>query len=182
MKSFFQGMNLARGIMLLAFVGSMVLGWMGWKRSHELEEMLLNRDKDVPKLVREIEQLGRRHTELKGSLKEEGLQGQADLYSYIRTAASFQNVEVGEMNLNEATDQRTKGIIDKRVRIKPFEKDHPYPRTKIANFLFRLEDASRRVKVTDITIEIAEKKVKPADVPEDSWNFDCEVTSRQRTE
>ena len=46
MKSFFKGMNLARGIMLLALVGSLVLGWMGWNRSQELEEMLINRDKD----------------------------------------------------------------------------------------------------------------------------------------
>ena len=183
MKRFFKGLNLARGIMLLALVGSLVLGWMGWKRSEALDEMLLNRDHDVPKLVREIEQLGRRHTQLAKNLDKEGLKGQANLDSYIRAAATADKVDVGEMNLSTTDDHGTKkGIIDRRVRIKPNEKDVKYVRSKIANFLYKLEEASRRVKVTDITMTIAEKKVKPADVPDDLWTFDCEVTSRQRTE
>jgi len=63
-----------------------------------------------------------------------------------------------------------------------WERERTFQRLRIANFLYTLEYDSRRVKVTDMKLEIAEKKPKPHEVPADEWFFDAEVTSRQRAD
>lgn len=182
MKTFFQQMNLARAIMLLALIGSVVLASIGWKHHTELEELRLNEDKDVPKLVQQIEQLARRHTQLSKALRQENLVGQADLESYIRKVATADKVEVGDLKLLPADDQRTKGIVDKKYTIKISDRERQFARSRISNFLYKLESESRRVKVTHLVFETAEKKLKPHELPNDMWTFEAEVTSRQRVE
>jgi hypothetical protein len=182
MKSFFANLNLARGIMLLAAIASVGLVVLGYQRSRELSELRLNLEQDVAKLAGQIQQLGRKHTQLTKNMRQEGLAGQADLESYIRKVANADKVEIGDLKLNPSSDPRTKGVIDKKYRIEPSNRELDFQRSRIANFLYKLESDSRRVKVTDITLEVAEKRVRPHETPEDKWTFKAEVTSRQRVE
>jgi len=183
MRTFFKNMNLARAIMLFSLIGALALGVYGWQRHTRLAEMRRNYEQDVPKLVKEVEQLGRKHTQLSAAMRKDALTGQADLESYIRKIALLKHVEIGDLNFTPSTDPRTKGVVDKKYGIRPTDKERSFTRSKIANFLYKLEAESRRVKVTDIDLTFAEKRLKPHEIPEtDMWTFSAELTSRQRTE
>ena len=183
MKGFLKDMNLARGIILASILGSIVLGVMGFQRARQVSELSTHLEEDVTNLVKQLQTLARRHSELSRKARQEELGGgQADLESYIRKMATKDNVEIGDLRLTPSTDQRTKGVEDKKYRIRAADRERKFPRTRLANFLYSLESGSQRVKITDIQLEVAEKKIKPYEIPEDFWVFEAEVTSRQRIE
>jgi hypothetical protein len=183
MKAFFKSLNLARGIILASLLGAVVLLWMGLKNASRLAELKQNYSTDVSKLATQLAQLARKHSQLSDNLKGENLQGEAEIQSYIYKVAGMDRVEVGNLNLNPSQpDPFTKGIVDKKVDIRPDNRERTFARTTIANFLYTLEEQSRRVKVTMIKIDNGDKRVKPAEVPNDKWTFEAEVTSRQRSE
>jgi hypothetical protein len=135
------------------------------------------------KLTQQIAQLARKDTQLSESLKGENLQGEADMQSYIYKVATADRVEVGNLMLTpSAPEQFSKGIVDKKYNIRPDNRERTFSRTTIANFFYTLESQSRRVKVTMITIENADRRVKNHEIPKDQWTFLAEVTSRQRSE
>lgn len=183
MKAFFKNMNLARAIMLFSIVGAIALGVIGWQRHARLSDLRASYELDVAKVVRQVEQLGRKHTHLSAAMRKDALTGQSDLESYIRKNAAEDRVGAGNVNIAMNDDQRTKGIVDKKYAIKSSDKDRSFSRTTIANFLFRLESESQRVRVTAIELDLAEKRLKPHEIPsEDKWTFEAELTSRQRAE
>ena len=182
MKSFFQGMNLARGIMLLSIVGCIALGFLGWQRTQKLAEMKDDLNDRIKPLVKDLMQTAQRHTTLSKLLKDDSLSAQADLETYIRKVAAKDKVEIGNVNMTFSPESRSKTVVDKVYRIKSDARERTFQRLRIANFLYTLEYDSRRVKVTDMKLEIAEKKPKPHEVPADEWFFDAEVTSRQRAD
>jgi hypothetical protein len=179
---FFQSLNMARGIILVSLIGSLVLGYLCWQRSSELSELRGQLQKQVQPTVTGLMQSAQRHTQLSRGLKDDSLGGQKNLETYIRKVAAMDRVEVGNVNLANTDTPITKGIVDKKYRIKSDDRDRSFPRLALANFLWKLEEQSRRVKVTDIKLEIAEKRLKTHEVPEDKWTFEAEVTSRQRTD
>jgi len=182
-KSFFKSMNLARGIILLSLIGSVVLLWTGLTHAAQLSTLKRNYTQDVAKLATQLTQLARKHSQLTDSLKGENLQGEADLNSYIYKVAGMDRVEVGNLDLIPGkADPFMKGVVDKSINIRPDNRERSFARTTIANFLYTLEYQSRRVKVTMIRIENASKRVKPQEVPDDKWTFEAEITSRQRSE
>jgi hypothetical protein len=180
--SFLRNMNLARGIILFAVVGSMALGFVGWRQQQKLNELRDDLKEDTPKLVKELMRLGHQHTQLKRAAGKEGLNGQNDFKTYIRNAANKDGVDLGEIKLNSNPQDRGKGVTDLTETIIPADRDRRYERYKIANFLYALERDSHRVKVTRIKMNIAEKNVKPHEIPDDAWTFEAAVTSRQRAE
>lgn len=182
MKSFLKKMNLARGIILFAIVGSIALGFIGWRQQKQLIELRENLEDDTPKLVKELMRLGHQHTQLKRTATKEGLNAQADFATYIRNAANKDGVEIGEVKLNNNEQERGKGIVDNIYTILPSDRDRRYERYRIANFLYALESASHRVKVTRVKMNVAEKTVKPHEIPDDAWTFETAVTSRQRAD
>jgi len=103
--------------------------------------------------------------------------------SYIYKVGGMERVEVGNLVLNPAAaEQFSKGVVDKKTNIRPDNRERTFARTTIANFLYTLEQQSRRVKVTMITIENADRRVKNHEIPKDQWTFLADVTSRQRSE
>jgi 2',3'-cyclic-nucleotide 2'-phosphodiesterase (5'-nucleotidase family) len=182
MKSFLQKMNLARGIILFAIVGSIALGVIGWKQQKRLTDLRENLTDDTPKLVRELMRLGHQHTALKRAASKENLNAQADFQTYIRNAANKDGVEIGEIKLNGGKTPRGKDIVDDTVSITPSDRERRYERYRIANFLYALERDSRRVKVTRVKLNVADKTAKPHEIPDDTWTFEAAVTSRQKSE
>lgn len=179
-----SNLNLARVIMLLALVGSLVLGYTGWRQYETLAEMKDDLAKGVPDLVKNLEAAGRKHTMLAKNFDKEGLKGETNLQKYAVACATDDRVEIGDVDLSPGIDKNTgvKGIEDQKLDIKPKDPKRAYTRTRIANFLYRLEEQSRRVKVTDIEFSLADTKVKHHETPEDAWTFSCQITSRRRVE
>jgi hypothetical protein len=171
MKSFFQNLNLARGIILVSLIGCLALS-----------EMKDNLNIKMQPLVKDLMQTAQRHTTLARTLKDDSLGNQADLETYIRKVAAKDKVEIGNVNMTFSPEQRSKTVVDKVYRVKSDARERTFQRLRIANFLYTLEFDSRRVKVTDLKLEVAEKKSKPHEVPNDEWFFEAEVTSRQRSE
>lgn len=196
MKSFFKDFNLARAIILFSLVGSIALAVFGYLQHQKLADLQADLEKsgvrkassgsydesDVTKLVREIETLGRKHTQLTKAQRAEGFTETEGLGNYIERAINADGVDLGENNKDPSSTPVTKGIVDKKIRIKPSSRDRVYPRSKIANFLYKLEADSRRIRVTDFTIELGGKsKVKEHEIPEENnWTYDVTITSRQR--
>ena len=182
MKSFFADMNMARGIILVSLLGSLVLGYLGWRKQQQLSEARVQLDTQLGPLVRDLMQTAQRHSTLSKTLKDDSLGAQSDLETYIRRVAAKDKVEIGNVNMTFSPEQRSKSVVDKVYRIKSDAKDRSFQRLRIANFLYTLEYDSRRVKVTDLKLEVAERRLKPHEVPGDAWFFEAEVTSRQRAD
>jgi hypothetical protein len=180
MKGFFQGLNLARVIILVSLVGSLVLGWLCWQRSSELSELKDAVDTRMTPTITALMQAAQRHTQLSQSLKGEGLQGQKDFLLYIRQVAAKDKVEVGELNMTAQDTPLSNGVVDKKYTMKPDSTTATFKRMTLVNFFYSLEKDSRRVKVTRLKIETADKGLKTHEIPSDNWRFDAEVTSRQR--
>lgn len=181
MKSFFKNFNLARGIILASIVGCLVLGFLCWKRSQELDELKENLSRRMVPTVKELMQYSQKHTQLSQSLKGESLRGEANLQTYIRRVGTKDRIEIGELNMTNSETPLTNGVVDKKFAVKPDNPKQPFPRMKLVNFFYTLEDDSRRVKLTRVKMEVLDQKgLKTHEVPKDDWTFDCELTSRQR--
>lgn len=173
MKSFFQGFNLARGIILASLLGCLVLGFLCWRRSQEVSQLNDAYQNRTAGAVKDLVQTAQRHTQLSQSLKGEGLKGQEDLVSYIRRVGAKDRVEIGELNMTVADQALTNGIVDKKYTIKPDNPLSTFKRMMIVNFLYTLEDDSRRVKLTRVKLEVADQKgLKTHEVPKDEWKFE----------
>jgi hypothetical protein len=182
MKSFFAEMNLARGIIVVSLAGCLVLAVLGWRKQRDLAETRTVYEASLEPLARDLMQSAQRHSVLSKALRDDSLGAQADLETYIRRVAAKDKVEIGNVNMQFSDEQRSKTVVDKVYRIKSDAKDRSFQRLRIANFLYTLESDSRRVKVTDLKLEVSERRIKPHEVPGDAWFFEAEVTSRQRAD
>lgn len=194
----FKNFNLARWIIFASLLGSLALGVVGYLQASTLSELRSNLEKsgvrksgavsyddsDIAKLVRELETLGRKHTQLTKAKRAEGFTETEGLNNYIERAITQDGVELGEHGTDPSTASVTKGIVDKKIRIKPTSREKVFQRSKIANFLYKLEADSRRIRVTDLKIELGGKsRVREHEIPEEgNWTYEVEITSRQREE
>ena len=79
-----------------------------------------------------------------------------------------------------AYEDRVNDVVDKTYKIDPADKNRPYSRVYISNFLYRLEEKSRRVKVTHLKLQPVQKQ-QPDEFGGNAWTFDAIITSRQST-
>ena len=182
MKAFFANMNLARWIILASIVGSLALAFTGWKLHARRVELERELKASVPNQALELQVLARRYSKLYKEAEREGLKGQADPESYIRTLASDEHVALGQVEVIRAPETfPRKDVVDRKYTIRPQSKDRGFPRDRIANFMWKLESESRRVRVTMAQLD-PEKNLKPWEHPTDAWKWTVEVTSRQKLE
>lgn len=184
MKEFFKNMSFPRATIVLAAPLTIALLWIGLRQRSGLSEMKAALDGGgATKLTQQLAQLARKHSMLSDSLKGESLQGEADMQSYIYKVATMDRVEVGNLTLNVGgAEPLSKGVVDKKINIRPDNRERTFARTTIANFLYTLEQQSRRVKVTMLRIENSDRRVKAHEIPKDQWTFEVDITSRQRSE
>jgi hypothetical protein len=181
-RSLLAKLNLARAIILFSLVGALVLAWRGWTARTELRDLEDSLDREIPRLVEEIQKASADHSRLAGDMQGDAFLRQRNLESYILQMASKPDVAVGDLKTTPDEDVPMPGVTDEKYRIQPKDRARQYTRTQIANFMYYLEAESRRVKVTSARVELVGSKVKPHEVPPDSWSFELEVTSRQRSE
>jgi hypothetical protein len=179
---FFKDMNLARGVVLGSAIGSLALAWLGWEKQQEVAALEAAASKqEIEKDMTLLMSLGHRHTQLKGAQEGQSGAGSDDIQSYVRRQATFPNVDLGNVELDKDVKPISKGINDDIYRIYFRDKDRSFDRTRLTNFLYKLEEGSSRVKVTEIKLETADKRLKDHEVPNDQWAFEARITVRQRT-
>lgn len=180
----FQNLNFARVTMLVSLVGSLALAYIGWNQYQKLAELREDLDKRMPEQAKQLEAAARKHSQLAKNFDKENLKGEGNLMSYALKCAGDDNVEIGQIDPQPSVDKNTgtPGIEDEKLDIKPQDPKRGFTRLRIANFLYRLEEQSRRVKVTDIEITPAGARVPRHELPEDLWTFSCQIMSRQRRE
>lgn len=184
--SFFREMTFARLMILLCLVSSGVLGYFVYQNHRKI---LANRDAllaggQVEQLVRRVQANSKRYSDLYKKKGDETLIGQDSPVTYIRGIAARDNVDIGRVEVDAKPKPLTDGIVDNVFTISPFDRDKLYSRIHIANFLWSLEDQSRRVRITDLKIEATDEEGKQLrkrhEPPSDRWKLSCTVTSRQR--
>ena len=185
MKNALANMTLARWIIVVSLCASLGLGYYGYKlhaRRVEIERALVS---EVPAMALDLRTQARQYTVLS---KQQGREGFADTVkdpaTYIRAIAANKEVQIGDITVDPPSDaENVKGVLDTRYGMKPSSRDRGYPRLNIANFLFKLESESRRMRVTRLRMEPEAKSVRPETVLEsDSWRWEAEVTTRTKIE
>lgn len=179
MSAIFANMNLARFIILATIPLAIGLALFDSNRSELLDETRRGLNKRVPEMLSRIQQLAVDHTRLTKEMNSEGLGGQTSPQTYIRKIATSSRVEIGDVKISETKRTPLTGIEDVIYTIRPSDSERGFQRLKISNLLYKLEEDSSRIKVTDISIDIAQRRVKNHVVPDDSWTFTAQVTSRQ---
>ncbi|MDF1837342.1 MAG: hypothetical protein P1V35_05700 [Planctomycetota bacterium] len=185
----------------LCLVGACVLGWLGWQqhqRVGHLRDLLAidgsdnispSKDSRLELQVEEIQTKARLYSDLHKQLEGEDLRVSEDSASYIRGIASNRQIALGSVAVNPSARgvKSLKGYTDRMYAILPKnlgsgkKKAPTFQRTQIANFMFKLEEGSKRVKVTKFTIG-TDKPLKPEAIPDDKWTFRCSMTIRGKTE
>ena len=181
MKAFFANMNLARWIILLSLLGSIGLGFFGFRLRQKRIALQESLEVDVPLLAVDLLKLSREYSTLSKEASREGLIGQADPQSYITEISARREVELGQIDIGTPRPTTpAKGVIDRKFVIRPSVRDRAEMRLRIANFCYMLERDSRRVKVTRIHLDPEQKNLKPHEVSNDQWRWEIDVTSRQK--
>ncbi len=185
----------------LCLVGACVLGWLGWEqhqRVGHLRDMLAidgqddsvaGKESPLELQVYEIQTKARLYTDLHKQLQGEDLRVSEDSASYIRGIASLRQIALGSVAVNPSSRsvKSLKGYTDRMYAILPKnlgsgkKKAPTFQRTQIANFMFKLEEGSKRVRVTKFQIGTP-KPLKAEAIPDDRWTFKCSMTIRGKTE
>jgi hypothetical protein len=178
MKSFLASMSFARWVIVISLLGSCFLGWVVWSKTRRLGEVQVELTRVKP-LIQKIQESALRLNALQKAADKEGLKGEADPELYIRKVAQQDNVNIGQVVITPRTTTPERNIEDRHYGIRPNNRTERFSRLHIGNFLFKLEEDSRRVKVTELKVNPVER-VKPGEVPNDTgWTFEATITSRQ---
>ncbi len=198
MFSFLKNMSAMKATILLCVIAAGVLGYMGWqqhKRVQDLRQALGLNDQDeivenrtglIETQAVEIQAEASKYTELRRQLEGDNLRGDGSPQSYIRGVASNPSIQLGGVKINFRNDSQ-RGYEDNIYTIVPQAENtgrrqaRTFQRTQLANFMYRLEEGSKRVKVTSFKIDTP-KPLKPEDFPDDRWGFTCAITVRNKTE
>jgi hypothetical protein len=176
-------MNFARWVILLSVLGSLVLGYtgFGWHRKRvRLDEAL---EVEVPKLAQDIQVNSIKLVSLTRERDRTGFKTTSDPQEYIRRIAGTERtIALGSVKIREGEANRQSGLVDKTYTIEPQEEKQGFQRTKIGNFMYKLEEDSGRMRVTSIHMEPAQKVRDPSQIPADVWRYNVVVTSREKIE
>ncbi len=184
--SFFKGLTLERVFIILSLLGSIGLLYTGTKTQGELTEISARwEDKTTPAGVKvianEMQELSRHYSSLYKAKMGEGFLGQENVESYIRRCKDAKNAEIGQISIshNENELDRKTGLFDHIYTIKTQNSNTTLGRRNIVTFLRELELKSQQIRVTSLTLRLSGKpRVKPHEIPPDSWLFDAVCTSR----
>ena len=168
MKAFLQGFNLVRTMIVLFLIGSVPMALEVWKREQNIQQLAtatgFDRNfepsgiEDSPMVlkIKDIIKLAKQHTNLQKSLESEGIKGNDTPLSYIRDIAKDAYINLGGVEIKTSKKEPVKGMVDNIYKITPQKKqgkENLFSRVTISNFLYKLEHDSRRVRVTNFSIE-----------------------------
>ena len=193
---FLREMTAMKFMILLCVVAAGVLGWFGWEQHQRVKELrgylgLTAQEELKPaksKVEEEAENLqmaATNFTALTKELEGDNLRGANSPMTVIRGVASNSKIALGAIDI-DPRESPGRGFVDKTYAIKPKNlssesREAPtFQRTQLANFMFKLEEGSKRVKVTNFRISQPKKSLKPEEIPNDRWAFTATVTIREK--
>lgn len=178
----FKNMTLARWIILLSFLGSIALAVTGVMFHQERKALEAALETEVPRRAQEIQILGQRYTQLHAKVQREGWVGTENPESYVRKIAADPKVRLGQVKIvDQSGSSPARGVVDNKYVVRPQDRDRAVDRLRIANFAWKLENESSRVKVTGLRLD-PERKMAEWEHAPDAWSWEIELTSRQKVE
>jgi len=179
---FFSNLNFTRVVILTSLVASAVLSWLVYDKTAELDELEREVSTSAPLLVNSIQKLAVKYQHLEEQLDLDQFITLDDPETYIRRIAQQDQVNVGDVKISPSDKTVRSGVKDYFYRIEPIDKKRAYELDFISNFIYRLEEKSRRVKVTQIKLDPVDR-MKPDEYGKRrNWTFNCTLTSRQADE
>lgn len=180
MSNFLGRMSFPRAVILFCSLGSLVLGVLVYLRTQRLEE-IKSELRQVEGVMREIQTDAYTLNDLQRIEGAEKFKAQSAPQSYIRSIGTDDKIRMGQLDVGENTNTPFRGVEDKVYTIKPMSKTQKYTRGQVGNFLWKLENDSRRVKVTRVKLTPAEK-LSPGQLGKDEWIFEAELTTRSKVD
>jgi hypothetical protein len=185
--TFLKQMTFAQGMIIVCLLGSLALSpllYGNYKAIGELTAAVAEGG-ELSKLVARIQSNSLLYSQLYEQKSGEALQGQGRTTEYLLAIAGDDNVDLGRINLpRPQVNESGGGIVDETFTIKPDDPTRAFDRVNIGNFLFTVENKTRRLRVTQFSMDAlnatGKQKVRPEDLPSDKWTFSCRVTSRSR--
>jgi hypothetical protein len=183
-KEFFSSMNLARWIIVVGVLGSIGLAVNGWRlysRRTQLQDELAVA---VPDRAQNIQFLGRMYSKLQADAEREGFVTQDKPDLYFRGIATDETVKLGQIDVDPAQPRSFyKGTLDLTYTLRPqvAKSDEGFPRDRLANFMFLIEQKSGRVRVTRVRLDPAQR-LKAWEPSDDRWKWEIAATSRAKDE
>jgi len=126
-KDFFSHMNFPRWVIVMMLSSSCFLGWFVYERSRRLAQVQAELAR-VPMLVRTIQERGLRLEELLQAESKEKFKVQDDPDTYIRSVAAHDAVRLGQIEITPSVKSFSKGIEDRKFRIKATSSTSSRPR------------------------------------------------------
>jgi len=191
-------MTAMKATILLCVIAAIVLGYFGFEQHKRVKSLqaalgLDSSDKIIPNtpgLIAQqavsIQTEASRFTDLTKQLEGDDLRGDGSPQSYIRGVAGQPEIKLGFVKINPRKDHQRAYTDDVYSIVPQAESGNrrnvkSFQRTQLANFMYRLEEGSKRVKVTSFKIETP-KPIRPEDYPGDLWAFSCAMTVRSKNE
>lgn len=177
---FFSNMTLARWIIVLSFLSSIVLGGVGYVLMKERVRLTDELQARIPLKAKAMQASAVKHTQLYQEFQREGLKGQNNPDEYIRVLARDAKVQLGGVEI-KATNPGSpaKGVVDRKYTIQAQDPKAGHARNRLANYMYLLEQKSQRVRVTYLRLDPLDKH-QPWEIGSDKWKWEIEVTSRQQ--
>ena len=184
---FLKQMTLAQSMIIVCLLGATALSPLVYANHKKISELTaaVSEGGELSRIVAQIQSNSLLYTQLYSQKSGESLQGQAQTTAYILKIAGDDRVEMGRINLPKPQrNESSGGIIDETFTIKPDDPRRAFERVNIGNFLYTLENRTRRLRVTQLSMDAltaaGKQNVLPEEFPSDKWTFTCKVTSRSR--
>ena len=178
MKAFFSNMSLARIIILLSIPGAIYLAWAGQQRAAELEALNSAYKVQIPKIVREIQELSKLNTKLNRDIKGDQYISKDSPETYVRSCADNPSVSMGDVMTSLSSRPAPGGVLDNKITVRPQDSKKAFTHAQIAAFFYRLEADSNQIKVTDLKYTLLGKGIKDDTIPADEWTWEATITNR----
>lgn len=180
--SIFKSMNFTRWIIVGCIVSIGILGYLLYRDQVHLDEVKAQVDRRAPELVTEIQEKSKRLTRLVEDLDKDRFARLGDEEQYVMVIAEQPDVGIGTVSADPGEKSLGGGLVDLTVRIEPFDDASIYTPTAIANYLYRLEEESRKVKVTAFEFKPVQRLDPEQYGVDRNWSFDATITIRQANE
>ena len=174
-------LNFARAVILLSFIGSAVLGYLLYEQTGRLDE--LDRTlRQAPIQLQAIQGKALQVADLERQVVDEGLGRQSNPEDYIREQAISSTARMGQVEVSP-NEVSGKGYVDNEFEVEsPKRNAAVFSLGQIANFMYQLEEQSRRVRVTEIEIKPAGKSGRREhEILSGEWTYRLTMTTREKS-
>jgi len=184
---FLNELTFAQSMIIVCLLGSLALTPLLYGNHTKISELTaaVAEDGELSRVVGRIQSNSLLYTQLHAQKSGESLQGQDQTTAYILNIAADDKVEMGRINFPKPQrSESSGGIVDETFTVKPDDPRRAFDRVNIGNFLYTLENRTRRLRVTQLSMDAltaaGKQNVLAEELPSDKWTFTCKVTSRSR--